>query len=325
MLIKDRLLAAVLVAHIMLVYCRSLLSMFKRVLANVGAIIGAAVRKLVLLCVHALGVIFGYCVSIQPGSCRRLVKANLKLCFPSLSDKQIQQLTFKNVQETCKLSLEVLLLWLCSKYFIKHIVVKVEGEQAVEQALQAGKSVVIACPHLGNWEVFNCYIGKYTPYVLYKPLESSRANNFVRSGRERNGSNLLPTSKQGVKTLFSGIKQGGVAMILPDQVPDAGRVKVPFFGVPAWTGTLVPKLASKPNVELFFGFAQRLPAGKGFLVYFRAAADEAYSQDLYAATLAMNKGIEDCVRVCPEQYNWAYKRFKETELAHLYLRPTPRR
>jgi KDO2-lipid IV(A) lauroyltransferase len=28
------------------------------------------------------------------------------------------------------------------------------------------------------------------------------------------------------------------------------------------------------------------------------------------AAVALNRGVEACIRICPEQYQWAYRRFR---------------
>lgn len=43
----------------------------------------------------------------------------------------------------------------------------------------------------------------------------------------------------------------------------------------------------------------------------RLSAPAGYdSEDLDTAVAALNAGMEACVRACPEQYWWIYKRFK---------------
>jgi KDO2-lipid IV(A) lauroyltransferase len=34
------------------------------------------------------------------------------------------------------------------------------------------------------------------------------------------------------------------------------------------------------------------------------------SMDMVAACRALNEGVEQCIQICPDQYQWVYKRFK---------------
>jgi KDO2-lipid IV(A) lauroyltransferase len=58
---------------------------------------------------------------------------------------------------------------------------------------------------------------------------------MVRSARQRSGSTLVPTDAAGPAQLVRALRDGGIAGILPDQVPpvvESGENSV-FMGVPA--------------------------------------------------------------------------------------------
>jgi len=112
--------------------------------------------------------------------------------------------------------------------------------------------------------------------------------------------------------LINTLKRGEVVGILPDQEPrDIGGVFAPFFGVPAYTMTLISKMARKTNAAVFFAYMERLPWGKGYRLVIRQAEPEITSENEVLAATALNRSIEVCVQACPEQYLWAYRRFKQ--------------
>ena len=99
-------------------------------------------------------------------------------------------------------------------------------------------------------------------------------------------------------------------MILPDQEPlKKYGVTAPFFGVPALTMTLVSRILRRTGARALYVFAERRPAGR-FRVRFLEAPDGLDDADETAAAERLNRGVEACVRLCPEQYLWSYKRFK---------------
>jgi len=64
----------------------------------------------------------------------------------------------------------------------------------------------------------------------------------------------LPTTVAGVRGLIRTLRRGGYTGILPDQVPPLGQgVWAPFLGRPAYTMTLLARLAQQPGVRVFFG------------------------------------------------------------------------
>ena len=114
----------------------------------------------------------------------------------------------------------------------------------------------------------------------------------------------------GVRALFKRLSAGGVIGILPDQQPKAGEGQfAPFFGTPALTMVLLSRLAQRTGAAVLFAFAERLPKGAGFRIRILPAPQDIADDDLPTAVATLNRGVEDCVRIAPEQYQWAYKRY----------------
>ena len=103
-------------------------------------------------------------------------------------------------------------------------------------------------------------------------------------------------------------------VILPDQQPKSRRrgagVFAPFFGVPALTMVLLGRLARKTGAAVVFSFAERLPGNAGYRAHWVEAPAAIADADPVRAAAALNQGVEQCVRICPEQYQWSYKRFQ---------------
>jgi len=110
---------------------------------------------------------------------------------------------------------------------------------------------------------------------------------------------------------MAALKRGEKVGILPDQDPSEGMgVFVPFFGVEANTMTLLSKLARRSGALVVVAYAQRLPRGRGFDAYFFPVGDDVLSADVERSAAALNETVERCVRHCPQQYMWSYKRYR---------------
>jgi hypothetical protein len=166
-------------------------------------------------------------------------------------------------------------------------------------------------PHLGNWEVLGLHVATLGKAVaLYEPPHMKALEDMVRSARQRSGSTLVPTTPRGLTQLVRALRDGGIAGILPDQVPpvvESGENSV-FMGVACFTMTLASKLLARSGARAFFGFAERIPGG--FRVHYLPADEALYSDDVAESLRALNDGVERCLRHCPEQYQWEYKRFR---------------
>jgi KDO2-lipid IV(A) lauroyltransferase len=129
-------------------------------------------------------------------------------------------------------------------------------------------------------------------------------------GRQRTGAKLIPADGKGVRQVFQAIRKGHLVGILPDQQAKAGQGQfAPFFGIEALTMVLLSKLAQKTDCTVLFAWIERLPGGAGYDFHFSAAPEQISDPDLRTSVTALNQGVEQCVRQCPAQYQWSYKRF----------------
>lgn len=270
------------------------------------------ILMLIMRTLHLMGRCAGYCLYVFRTSRYRHSCTNIKLCFPELNSSEVDRLARLSLQELGKLLFEMLLFWSFPGVFCCRVIRGIVGEEHLQQALDEGKGVILVCPHLGNWEVFNAYAGRFKATVTYKPLKPRWLDAWIRYCRERNGSVLVPIIAQGIKAMCCQLGRSGIVTLFPDQVPDcsAGRVLAPFFTSPAWTGTLASRLTQRPDVKVICGFARRLSGGRGFEIYLTPAPTEIYSNNVEQSAQALNKGIETCIRQSPHQYLWQYKRFK---------------
>jgi len=112
-------------------------------------------------------------------------------------------------------------------------------------------------------------------------------------------------------TMIRGLKKGNAAWYAPDQdFRGKDMVFAPFFGIPTYTMVLVSRFARKSGATVIFTYAKRLPEGGGYHLHFFPASKDIAAKDIEIAATALNKGVEQCVKACPEQYQWSYKRFK---------------
>lgn len=254
---------------------------------------------------------FGGWVSNQLDLSRRRVGAtNLALCFPKLSQAERDALLKTNLAETGKTITETPYFWHRADEATLRAAVQAEpAKSRLDAAYQQGKGVIVAAPHLGAWEILGLWLSlEYGITSLYRPqdgvLEAS-----IKSARERFGAKLVPTTAGGVRTLLGALRKNQMIGILPDQDPprESGTM-APFFGVPAHTTTLLPKLAQRSQAPVFVVWLQR--HDDHYQLHCEPVADDIYASDVTVATTAMNAAIERCVEHCPEQYWWTYPRFR---------------
>lgn len=248
---------------------------------------------------------------LNPAS-RRITERNIELAFPELGESERRRLARASLSATAQTACEMGHVWLRDIAHVNDLVRDVSGDDAITAALREGRGVVVLAPHLGNWEVLGLHLASLGPVVsLYEPPHIRELDALLRRARERSGAKLVPTTSRGLAALVRSVREGQIAGILPDQVPRALNAggNAPFMNIPCFTGTLACKVIQRSGALAVFGFAQRVTGG--FRLRFLPAEEAIYSEDPARSLAALNRGVEACLRFCPEQYQWEYKRFRE--------------
>jgi KDO2-lipid IV(A) lauroyltransferase len=246
------------------------------------------------------------------GRFRQVTVRNLEICFPRMSAEERAQLARRSLREMNLGILDSGRTWIWPSERLYKQITCVVGLDDLHAAIANGKGIIVFSPHLGNWELANvCLCKHYAPVTtLYKEPKATGFADYIRQKRQRCGAKLVPAGVSGTRAMLKALKSGGMVSLLPDQVPPIENGKfAPFFGEPTLTMTLATGLLQRTGARAVVACCQRLPEGE-FKVVFRACDDAIYDSDSLTALAALNKSVEDCVVDCPEQYHWAYKRFK---------------
>lgn len=262
---------------------------------------------------QVVGRMMGHLLLLRRSRSREVARVNLKLVYPDKTPVERESLMRDAVLHTGMSGAEMGTFWGASPAKGRALVRQVHGLDVMQQALaQQDKGVLICVPHLGNWEILNHYVTTLTPVTaMYRPAKNKVLDAWMLKSREETGIHLVPTTRDGVHTMFAELAARKVVGILPDQEPKPkSGVFANFMGQPTLTPQLPYQLLQHAPATVVFGFAKRLPKGKGFELYFLPADPEIYDADAERSCAAMNRGIADCIALCPEQYQWTYKRFK---------------
>ena len=262
---------------------------------------------------RSLGRFLGGVCSRFSNEPRDVTRLNLELCFPELSVDERQRMTRRSLEETGKAMFELGTLWKAPIDRLEALEEAVEGEELLAEAMASGRGTILLAPHLGNWEFLNHFLMRRGQLVcLYRPPRVAELDAFLLEARGRTGCISAPASRGGVRRVLQALRDDELVLILPDQEPlKAYGVSAPFFGVPALTMTFVSRIVRRTDAVVLSVFAERRPAGK-FRVRFLEAPDGLADADEVVAATQLNHAVECCVRMCPDQYLWSYKRFKTT-------------
>jgi len=253
--------------------------------------------RLPLAALHNLGALAGWLIFAASPAYRRHLGENM-------TQAGVPAQRRAAIAEAGKTLLELPFLWLRPKADVTEQVVRVTGWEFVEAAWASGRGILFLTPHLGCFEIAAQYYAERRPLtVLYRRPRQGWLAELIEFGRGAR-CKLAAADLGGVRRLIRALKAGEAVGVLPDQAPAAGEgVWAPFFGRPAYTMTLAPRLA-QAGVAVIFAYAERLPYGAGYhLKLFPPAGPIETPADV-------NREIERLVRMCPAQYLWGYNRYK---------------
>ncbi|WP_251978892.1 lysophospholipid acyltransferase family protein [Salinicola avicenniae] len=247
---------------------------------------------------------------------RHVTRRNLEVAYPDDDSERRRQRIRESLHHSAATMFELGLAWIGEPRRVEAAIVEVHGRELLDEARAENRGVIVLAPHFGNWEVLNFWLSSHFPFTaMYEPPKMARLDPVIRHGRERMGAELVPTNPRGVAALLKALKRAEAVGILPDQEPAWGSgAFADFFGRPAYTATLLPKLVARTQARVVTGVARRLPAGRGFAIHFLAADARVYDTDETVSAAGVNACVESAIALDPAQYQWEYKRWKKTEL-----------
>ncbi|KAF1690295.1 lauroyl acyltransferase [Pseudoxanthomonas koreensis] len=241
----------------------------------------------------------------------RVTRINLELAFPQLPVAEREALHRRILRTTARQALETLKLWTQPTTRNLSLLREVHGGGLYDQALAAGRGVIVAAPHFGNWELLNQWLASRGPVaIVYRPPDSEVGDEFLQQVRGVDNVRQVRAEGPAVRQLWKALKEGGAVGILPDQQPKAGDGEfAPFFGVQALTMTLLSRLAERTGSPVLLAWCERIGDGPGFVLHIEQAPGQIADADPRLAVACLNREVERIARRDPSQYQWTYKRY----------------
>ena len=185
----------------------------------------------------------------------------------------------------------------------------VEGEhyERVEAALARGKGVLIAVPHIGNWDVGGAWFAsKGVPLtVVVEELEPPELFRWFASFRSSVGLKVVVNGPKVGSELLAALHRNEAIALLCDRDVDGTGGNYEFFGE-------VTKIPKGPATLAFRSGATLLPTvvyehGEGYKVVFeepvQVEREGRLSEDVDRVTGELIRRLETMIRRAPEQWH----------------------
>jgi KDO2-lipid IV(A) lauroyltransferase len=238
----------------------------------------------------------------------KVTKKNLSIVFPSLSKKEILQISKRSYMETLKSFYETLYSWSRSQDKIIRDVKKINNRFLFSQS-EDSKGLIIFAIHNRSIDFLLRWLSSQRQHTsLYKTIKFKHLNSFVKRLREEGGSKMVPTGIGGVKSIIEALNNNQMTCMASDQVPADGLGKYStFFGHECFSFSLAPSLARKTNLPILMtslSYDSRI----GHVMTFQKPDVKIYSE---SGVDIMNQEMEKEILKCPKEYSWEYKKFRK--------------
>ncbi len=271
-----------------------------------------------LKAIRLLGIVLGQSLYFVPNRHKKVTLINLRLAFPGLDDKEILNLCKKSLIETSTTLLECGYVWkkLPGRGLPRSI--SVEGFDSVLRSIEEGKGLILFTPHQANIEVLINYLGQEMDCTVpYSKFKNNYLDKFVKKARTKMGVNMVDTSMSGVKKLLNNLSNGETVIIASDQVPElSGGELSKFFGQDCLSMSLLWKLHHKTKAKVHSMVCIRCNKGSGFKIIFNPQVE--MPPAIKGGVDTMNKELEKCIMLAPEQYAWEYKKYRRAGNESIY-------
>jgi KDO2-lipid IV(A) lauroyltransferase len=254
----------------------------------------------------------GWLAAHIPNERAHVVKTNLRLCFPSLSESEINALALEHWKLFGRSVIERSRIWLGTGEQIRAMV-------EIESAIPLGdrKPRLLINPHFVGLEggfMALSVMAKERGWMggagLYQKMKNPFFNQKMIEWRNRFGGKSIERQSR-LRDLIREIQTGNFIFIAPDiDLGPRDSVFVPFFGIQTSTITSVSRLAQLSGAEVCLMTTTLNTNRSGYICRISAPLENFPSDDPSNDAARLNQFIEDLVRERPAEYYWVHKRFK---------------
>jgi KDO2-lipid IV(A) lauroyltransferase len=243
-----------------------------------------------------------------------VVRGNIALALPHLSEKERTVIEKKFYAHLCDLFLEMIKTLSISKKEIekRYTFSNMEVYYDLEKK---EKSIALLCAHYASyeWAVSMNYHIHFKGYGVYKKLANPYFDTLVRKIRSKFKSHLID-SKETIPTMASNFRNKTFSLygLVSDQSPKLSTTHhwEKFMGIEVPVHTGGEMLAKKYDMNVIFLKTKKLKRGY-YEGSFEILCDENIKEiPNYEITSNFLKLVEQQIYEAPEFYLWTHKRWK---------------
>lgn len=241
---------------------------------------------------------------------RRYALINLQLCMPELSDSERELLAQQHFQARALSLVDIPMFLLASRKKILSRI-SLQGEQYLQQATNANKSVLILTCHSCALNYGAVTLDLKKPVIaVYNPFKTAFADWLLYRLRTRFGM-LLSRRHDNFRALVKSVRKGRLLYYAPDE--DLGTsmsVFVPFFARKKASLTTLGRLSELCDAQVVPSYTWYEPQQQRYVTQLLPPLPAFPGDHAEQDAKQMNAAIEQLIKLDPASYMWTLRLFK---------------
>jgi Kdo2-lipid IVA lauroyltransferase/acyltransferase len=196
-------------------------------------------------------------------------------------------------------------------------ITRIQNPQVLDQALKAGKGVILVSAHFGNFPLMLAKLSLegYKTSVIMRPLKEGRVEEIFEAERGRiDIETILSLPRRAcVESAIRSLRNNRALLIPLDQNFGSGGIFVNFFGAQAATATGPVVLAQRTGAAIVPCFIIRREDDTHDIIFEPQIDLEKGASEQETIAINIQKItaiIESYIRKYPAQWSWIHRRWK---------------
>lgn len=186
--------------------------------------------------------------------------------------------------------------------------------ETLTSAVKDGQGAVLACPHMGNWELAGlvCRLQGFRLFSVAGKQRNPLVNAYLADLRNAAGIEVLERGSDTMRRAIRRLQAGDVLALLPDVRVRRKGLPTPFLGGTAWIGPGMAFFARAAGVPVIPCFVTRRGWSRHVMATSTPIAPDPTlnkQEDMQRITTQVLARVDDAIRRQPEQWFWYNRRW----------------
>ena len=244
---------------------------------------------------------------------RRLVLSNLVQAFPDSTARECRRIASRAARNFGRTVAEFVRFAGSDRNRVDELV-RLEGVEALRDALAAGGGAIVVTAHVGTWALYVTALAAagIPSALLVGRQHNPKVQRFIL-GIPGEAVHFVPKSRGAPRDIMRCLRNGRAVVMVADHNAGHRGAFAPFLGKVASTLPLPGAIAARHRTPIFLMAGRRVSRAGHRVEITRLALPHGDDEERlrHEITVACNEALGKVILACPEQYFWYHRRWRD--------------